>query len=373
MTREHACAKIDEAISQMDYDGKVIEYSRYGNGHVNDTFLVISEHTDEKRSKYLLQRINHEVFKNPDQLMKNIAGVTSFLRDKVLKIGGDPKRETLNVIPTKNGSSYYVDSIGCYWRSYIFIDDTICYEYVEKAEDFYLSGVAFGNYQRLLADYPAHTLYETIKDFHNTKVRFEKLKKAIREDACGRARYVQKEIEFALAREKDANILVDMQAKGELPIRVTHNDTKFNNILFDKKTKKPVCIIDLDTIMPGLSVYDFGDSIRFGASTGAEDEKDLSKVNFDLVLYEAYVKGFIEGTAGSLTHSELDMLPMGAKLMTFECGIRFLTDYLEGDVYFKIDREDHNLDRCRTQFKLVSDMEEKFDIMKEIVDKYRSE
>lgn len=370
MTREQACAKIDEAISQMNYEGTAIEHYRYGNGHINDTFVVVCRLNNKTNTKYLLQRMNHEVFKNPGQLMKNIVGVTSFLRDKIIINGGDPKRETLNVVPTKDGNSYYVDSIGSYWRSYLFVDDTISYDLVERTEDFYLSAVAFGNFQRLLADYPAHTLYETIKDFHNTKVRFENLKKAIEKDVCSRVKYVREEIEFALAREADTGILVDMQESGELPLRVTHNDTKLNNILFDKETKKPVCIIDLDTIMPGLSINDFGDSIRFGASTGAEDEKDLSKVNFSLELYEAYVKGFIEGAAGSLTKNELDMLPMGAKLMTYECGIRFLTDYLEGDTYFRIHRENHNLDRCRTQFKLVSDMEEKYDIMKEIVNKY---
>lgn len=370
MTREQACSKIDEAIDQMNYQGTEIEHSKYGNGHINDTFIVVCKQNNGKIINYLLQRMNHEVFKNPGQLMKNIVGVTSFLRDRIIINGGDPKRETLNVIPTKDGNSYYIDSIGSYWRSYLFVDDTICYDLVEKTEDFYQSAIAFGNYQRLLADYPAHTLYETIKDFHNTKVRFETLKKAIDEDVCGRAKNCQEEIQFALAREADAGVLVDMQQKGELPLRVTHNDTKLNNILFDKKTKKPLCIIDLDTIMPGLSINDFGDSIRFGASTGAEDEKDLTKVNLSLELFNAYAKGFIEGSAGSLTKSELNMLPMGARLMTFECGIRFLTDYLQGDTYFKIHREYHNLDRCRTQFKLVSDMEKKFDIMKEIVSKY---
>jgi len=371
MTREQACAKIDEVIGQMNYQGTAIEYYRYGNGHINDTFVVVCRLNNKKSMKYLLQRINHEIFKNPERLMSNIVGVTTFLRDKIIKNGGDPERETLNIVPAKDGKSYYVDSIGSYWRSYLFIDDTLSYDLAERTEDFYLSGLAFGNYQRLLADYPAHTLYETIKDFHNTKVRFKNLKKAIDKDIYSRVKYAQKEIEFALAREREAGILVDMQEIGKLPLRVTHNDTKLNNILFDKSSNKPICIIDLDTIMPGLSINDFGDSIRFGASTGAEDEKDLSKVNFSLELYEAYVKGFIEGTAGSLTKNEIDMLPMGAKLMTYECGIRFLTDYLEGDTYFRIHREGHNLDRCRTQFKLVSDMEEKFDIMQDIVEKYR--
>ena len=246
-----------------------------------------------------------------------------------------------------------MDSQGDYWRAYKFIEGATSYDQVETPEDFYQSAVSFGNFQRLLADYPAETLHETIVGFHDTKARFATFKKAVEEDVCGRAASVQKEIDFVLAHEDVANVFGDMLANGELPLRVTHNDTKLNNIMIDDKTGKGICVIDLDTVMPGLAMNDFGDSIRFGASTAAEDEQDLSKVSCDMELFDVYAKGFIEGCGGKLTQKEIEMMPMGAKVMTFECGMRFLTDHLQGDTYFKIHRENHNLDRCRTQFKLV--------------------
>lgn len=304
--------------------------------------------------------------------MENVVNVTEYLRKVILAQGGDPDRETLNVVKAKNDSSYYVDQKGDYWRMFLFVEGTVCLEMVESAKDFYDSGVAFGNFQKMLADYPAKTLHETIPNFHNTPSRFRDFQKAVQEDKMGRAASAQEEIAFALARENDTKVLTDLLKAGELPLRVTHNDTKLNNILFDENTKKAICIIDLDTVMPGLSHYDFGDSIRFGASTGAEDEKDLSKIEMDLALFEAFTKGYLEGCGGSLTEKEIEMLPMGAKLMTYECGIRFLADYLEGDVYFKIHREGHNLDRARTQFKLVKDMEDKWTEMAAIVEKYKN-
>ena len=302
--------------------------------------------------------------------MENVLGVTSYLRKKIIENGGDPERETLNIIRTVANRPYYVDSQGDYWRCYKFIDGATSYDQVEKPDDFYQSAVSFGNFQRLLADYPAETLHETIKGFHDTKARFEVFKKAVEADVCGRAASVQKEIDFVLAHEDVANVFGDMLAAGELPLRVTHNDTKLNNIMIDDKTGKGICVIDLDTVMPGLAMNDFGDSIRFGASTAAEDEIDLSKVSCDMELFDLYAKGYIEGCGGKLTNKEIEMMPMGAKVMTFECGMRFLTDYLEGDHYFKIHREHHNLDRCRTQFKLVEDMEAKWDIMQDIIKKY---
>ena len=265
-----------------------------------------------------------------------------------------------------------MDSQGDYWRAYKFIEGATSYDQVETPEDFYQSAVSFGNFQRLLADYPAETLHETIVGFHDTKARFATFKKAVEEDVCGRAASVQKEIDFVLAHEDVANVFGDMLANGELPLRVTHNDTKLNNIMIDDKTGKGICVIDLDTVMPGLAMNDFGDSIRFGASTAAEDEQDLSKVSCDMELFDVYAKGFIEGCGGKLTQKEIEMMPMGAKVMTFECGMRFLTDHLQGDTYFKIHREKHNLDRCRTQFKLVEDMETKWDTMQEIIKKYNS-
>ena len=298
--------------------------------------------------------------------------VTSFLRERIIENGGDPERETLNVIPTKDGKPYFIDSEGEYWRCYKFIEDATSYDQVENPKDFYESAVAFGNFQRLLADYPAETLHETIPGFHDTKARFEVFKKAVADDVCGRAASVEKEIAFYLAREDVACVFGDMLAKGEVPLRVTHNDTKLNNIMIDNETHKGICVIDLDTVMPGLAMNDFGDSIRFGASTAAEDEKDLDKVWCDMTLFDLYVKGFIEGCGGRLTKKEIEMLPMGAKVMTFECGMRFLTDYLQGDTYFKIHRENHNLDRARTQMKLVEDMEAKWETMNAIIKKYNA-
>ena len=261
-----------------------------------------------------------------------------------------------------------MDSQGNYWRMYLFIEGATCYNLVEKPEDFYQSGKAFGHFQRLLSHYPARELAETIPGFHDTPGRFRAFRKAVEEDICGRVSGVQNEIQFVMDREQDMGLAMDMLAKGELPLRVTHNDTKLNNIMIDDKTGQAICIIDLDTVMPGLSIFDFGDSIRFGANTAQEDETDLSKVSLSIPLFEIYTRGFLEGCAGSLTEAEVKMLPQGARLMTLECGIRFLTDYLSGDTYFKIAREKHNLDRCRTQFGLVADMEKKWGEMERIVE-----
>lgn len=359
-----------EVIENFQFEGEYTEGIPYGSGHINDTFRVTFQHKGETK-RYILQRMNNQIFLNPEELMENVVGVTSWLRKKIVENGGEPERETLNLVPAKDSKAFYKDSEGEYWRVYLFIEGAKTYDLVENQEDFYQSAVAFGRFQGLLADYPAETLHETIQDFHNTVKRLDTFKKAVEADACGRAAQVQEEIQFVLDREALAHKLCDMQAEGKLPLRVTHNDTKLNNIMIDDETRKAICVIDLDTVMPGLSVNDFGDSIRFGASTGAEDEPDLSKVSCSMELFELYTKGFVEGCKGSLTEEELDMLPVGAMTMTYECGMRFLTDYLEGDHYFKIHREGHNLDRCRTQFKLVKDMEEKWNQMNEIVNKYR--
>lgn len=364
--------RIDEVAARFRTRGAAVEHAPYGNGHINDTFLVVCGTQEGERRRYILQKMNHSIFKMPQQLMKNVVNVTEYLREMIARRGGDPDRETLNVVKTKDGSNYYLDDEGNYWRMFLFVEQTVCLEKVESAKDFYDSAVAFGNFQKMLSDYPAQTLYETIPNFHNTPSRFSDFQRAVQEDRMGRAAQAKEEIAFALAREADTRVLTDMLKAGELPLRVTHNDTKLNNILFDADTKKAICIIDLDTVMPGLSHYDFGDSIRFGASTGAEDEKDLDKIEMDLSLFEAFTKGYLEGCGGSLTEREIEMLPMGAKLMTYECGIRFLADFLEGDTYFKIHRDGHNLDRARTQFKLVKDMEDKWADMAAIVEKYKN-
>ena len=362
-TKEHSIVK------NFAVEGEFVSATPHGSGHINETRLVVTK-TDSGEREYVLQRINNNVFKNPTALMENYVGVTSYLRDVIEKTGGDPTRETLNVIKTKNGENFFLSPDGEYWRMLGFVNNSLCYDKVEKPEQFYMSAVAFGNFQYLLRDYPASTLNEIIPNFHNTPDRIRLFEEALEADVCGRAKDVPEEIEFVLSRREFANTLEEAREAGRLPLRVTHNDTKLNNVLFDKTTGKALCIVDLDTIMPGYSVNDFGDSIRFGATTALEDEKELSKVNFDISLYELYVKGFIEGTRGGLTECEMELLPIGAMMMTFECGTRFLTDYLSGDTYFRIHREGHNLDRARNQFKLVSDMENKWSQLNEIVQKY---
>jgi len=347
----------------------ITELKAHGNGHINDTFVVVCEENGNQ-TRWILQKINRYVFPHPEQVMENVVGVTTFLKNKIVAQGGNPERETLTVLPAKDGKTYCVDEKGDYWRCYNFISDTLCFESAETVEDFYEAAVAFGKFQSLLADYPAETLHETIANFHNTKARFAVFQEAVAKDTAKRAKGVQKEIQFILDREAVANYFTDLLVQGEIPLRVTHNDTKINNILMDKESRKGICVIDLDTVMPGLAMHDFGDAVRFGASTAAEDEMDLSKVSCDMELFEVYTKGFIEGCGGRLTPKEIKLLPMGAKTITLELGMRFLTDYLNGDMYFKVQREGHNLDRCRTQLKLVADMEEKWDKMQEIVARY---
>ena len=347
------------------FDGKVVDSQPFGSGHINETLLL----TTDKGSKFILQTINTYVFTNPQALMENVFKVTEFLKKRLVEQGGDPNKETLTFIQTRDGKLYYSDEGGA-WRAYRFQGDLIALNAARTPKDFYASGKAFGRFQALLGTYPAETLHETIPNFHNTPSRFEQLHAAIDQNAAGRLDSVKDEVEFALAREKDAALVMDLQEQGVLPLRVTHNDTKLNNVLLDPETGDGVCVIDLDTIMPGQAIFDFGDSIRFGASTATEDEKDLSKVQLDLELFDAYTKGFLEGCNNVLTDAEKDLLPTGAWMMTLECGIRFLADYLNGDVYFKTQYPEHNLDRARTQLKLVKEMEEKQDQMQAIIAKY---
>ncbi len=344
-------------------DGTPADARPYGSGHINGTYLV----TTDTGAKYTLQSINANVFKNPRQVMSNISLVLSHIRKNIEKAGGDTARECLTIVDTKGGENLYVSEMG-YFRMYNFIEGNI-YESVEKPDHFYRAAKAFGKFQNQLSDFPAEKLYETISKFHDTKWRFENLEKAIAGDTCGRLADVKDEVEFALKRRSEAGKIIDAIEKGEIPLRVTHNDTKFNNVLLDDEGNG-FCVIDLDTVMPGSMLYDFGDSIRSGAHKASEDEKDLSRVNFDLVLFEAYTRGFLEALGDRITEKELSLMAFSAKLITLECGIRFLTDYLEGDTYFKIHYPEQNLDRTRTQFKLVSDMEKNMGEMEKIVRKY---
>lgn len=369
MTQEEAYSKIHEVSTHFPAPGKLIKVEPYGNGHINDTYRLT--YSCEPAKRVILQRMNADVFRSPEQLMENIGGVTAHLREQILKCGGNPDRETLHFKISDSGKNYYVDDRHNYWRMCDFIENSICLESISSPDDFYQSARGFGRFQQLLSTYPAQTLHETIPHFHDTVRRFQALRQAVEADPCGRVKSAVREIDFAFKREEDAGSLVHLQKSGQLPLRVTHNDTKLNNVLLDKTTRKALCVIDLDTVMPGLAANDFGDSIRFGASTGSEDEPDLSKVNLDLTLYEQYVKGFLETCGGNLTELEIETLPLGAKMMTYECGIRFLTDYLQGDTYFKISRAGQNLDRCRTQLKLVADMEQKMDAMNAMIQKYK--
>ena len=360
MTREELCAKREEALNAYSHIGAVVSCERYGNGHINDTFLTVSE----SGKRYIFQRINHRVFPHPDEVMENITAVTEHIRGRVAAEGGDAARSTLVVVPTDSGAAYYKDSIGSFWRMYEFTEGTVAHDRAESIQMFTDCAEAFGRFQGWLSDFDASVLHEPIVNFHNTPVRYENLMRAIEKDPLGRVAEVAEEIAFVKARAEFVKTLENAREAGTLPLRVTHNDTKLNNILFDAATGKPVCVIDLDTVMPGYSVNDFGDSIRFGANTAAEDETDLGKVSLDLGLYRSYAEGFLRGCNGKLTENEVALMPIGARMMTLECGMRFLTDYIEGDTYFRIARPSHNLDRCRCQFALVADMERKENEMK---------
>lgn len=338
--------------------------TRLHGGHINDTFLV------ENGGKYVIQRINRYVFPSPQDIMENITGVTEFLREKILARGGDPLRGTLNIRRTTQGGTLFVDEEDGPWRCMTFVDKATSHETVESPAMLREAGRAFGEFQSLLSSYPASTLHETIKDFHNTPERYRQLLEAAQNDKAGRLSQVGAEMDFAAQRKEDCALLMDLLREGKLPLRVTHNDTKMSNILIDDATGKAICVIDLDTVMPGLCAFDFGDSIRAGATTAAEDEADLSKVHFDLGLFEAYADGFLSAAGSALTSLELKTLPDGARLMTLEVGLRFLADYLNGDVYFRTAYPEHNLVRARNQFKLVQEMEEKRAGMDAVIAKY---
>lgn len=344
------------ALSHFQLDSKWVSCESYGCGHINNTQLVVTE----SGRRYILQKISEQAFKDVPGLMENIQGVTEHLRAKA-----EEPKNVLTLVPTLDGKCFAHDENG-YWRVYDFVEDTVCLQAPESEQDFYESAVAFGQFQEQLADFPVEKLHETIVNFHNTPDRYRIFHEVLERDVMGRAKDVQAEIDFVLAREEEAGLAQRMMEAGQLPRRVTHNDTKLNNVLLNAETHKAMCVIDLDTVMPGLSIFDFGDSIRFGAATAAEDEKDLSKMTMSLDLFRTYTRGFLKACPG-LSEAEIEMLPAGAKTMTLECGLRFLTDYLDGDHYFAVHREGQNLDRCRTQFKLVQDMEAKWDEMKKIV------
>lgn len=346
--------------ARFQLEGTPIKCRPHGEGHINKTFRI----STDCKHHYILQKINNQIFRDVEALMHNISSVTAFLKAKE----PDPRR-VQTIVPAKDGKSYLQVEDGSYWRVYEYIEHNLCLQLPECDEDFFQTALAFGGFQNLLADFPADTLYETIPNFHDTPNRYRNFLTTLELNPENRAKDALPEIEFALARQKDAPVLTDRLNAGELPLKVTHNDTKQNNVLLDKETREALCVIDLDTIMPGLAAYDFGDSIRFGASTAAEDEPDLDKVHFDYRLYEIYTKGFLTACP-ALTDAEKRSLPWGARLMTLECGVRFLTDYLDGDHYFHVSKPDHNLLRARTQFKLVYEMEANWDKMTGFVEQF---
>ncbi|MBR5438299.1 MAG: phosphotransferase [Clostridia bacterium] len=352
--------------ARFGIEGELIDFSVYTDGHINSTYRATFRNED-KFEKYIVQGINTNVFKNPDELMENVVNVMSYLKNKIEESGKDSSRECLEFLQADTGKYYLYHEDKC-WRIYRFIDKSYTINYIKNRSFFESAGQAFGKFQRNLSGYPMETLHETIKDFHNTPKRVEALEKSVAADVKGRAAEVEKEIKFALDRKEDAKVLIKLYKEGLIPLRVTHNDTKLNNVLFDEDTNKAICVIDLDTIMPGFSLYDFGDAIRFGGNTTKEDDADLDNVNISIELFRSYTKGFLSTCAKALTKSEVDHLAFSAKLMTYECGIRFLTDYLDGDVYFKTEYPGHNLVRARNQFKLVEEIENNLDKMNKIVE-----
>ena len=352
----------ESIVRAFKVKGDPISCKPFGSGHINHTLKIVTD----AGAEYVLQRINKHVFKNPEQLMENLTAVTKYLRKHE-----DDTRMALHFIRTHYNQYFYVDDHGDYWRMYDFVGG-FCLDMPETNADFYESALAFGHFQSMLADFPAETLHETIPEFHNTIDRYRQFKEVLKKDPCGRLAGVRNEVQFLKDREELAGTLQRMRESGELPLRVTHNDTKLNNVLLDRQTRKFLCVLDLDTVMPGLRFYDYGDSIRFGAATAEEDEWDLSKMTLDLERFEIYTKGYMEACP-TLTDKEVEMMPMGALIMTLEVGLRFLTDYIDGDHYFKIAYSDHNLVRARTQLRLVADMQSKWDEMNRIVAKVAKE
>jgi len=347
--------------------GRFVEGAPYGSGHINDTF-VISMNQAGRTVRYLFQRINHRIFKDVPALMENIQRVTDHAARGAEKGGGD-SRSVLTLVRARDGAAWHRDQHGAFWRCYLFIENARTYDLVGNSRQAFEAARAFGEFQRMLVDLPGARLHETIPEFHDTRARLALLKRAVAADRAGRVRSVQKEIDFALAREPVAGVILDLMARGEMPERITHNDTKFNNVMLDDATSHAVCVIDLDTVMPGSALYDFGDMVRSATNAAAEDERDVAKVAMRMEIYEGLVAGYAASAGSFLNAAERAHLAFAGKLITYEIGLRFLTDHLEGDVYFKTKRPEHNLDRCRTQFALVASIERQEAEMQALADR----
>lgn len=356
--------------SAFEIEGRFLGSCPVPSGHINETYCSAFE-SSGRTARYVNQRINHHVFKEPEKLMENMERVTRFARERIEAAGGDPMRETLNLVPARDGRSFHRTPGGDTWRTFHFINGARTYDRAENLGLVYSASRAFGAFQKMLSRLPGDRLHETIPDFHHTPKRFAAFQAAVARDQRNRVASVRGEIRFVLEREGLVGRVIDGLAEGRIPERVTHNDTKLNNVMIDDLTGEGVCVIDLDTVMPGSVLYDFGDSVRLGAATAAEDERDLSRVGFDLNLFDRLAQGYLDAARDFLEPAEKELLAFSGLLLTLECGIRFLTDHLEGDVYFRIHRDGHNLDRARTQFKMAAEMERKMDEMESVVRKYR--
>ena len=354
-------------IRHFAFEGSFLEACPFGNGHIHDTFAARFDIGSGKTRRYILQKINTHVFTQPVRVMENIEKVTAHLRKAILQTGGDPLRETLTLIPRLDGKSFYQDETGAVWRAMIFIEGAQTYQTVSDPRLYMQAARAFGRFQIRLTDFPVGDLHITLPDFHNTPWRLENFLQAVENNAAGRAQLARPEIDFLLQRQGQAGRLVQLQRQGQLPLRVTHNDTKLDNVMIDDRTGEGICVIDLDTVMPGLALYDFGDSVRSAANPAAEDEPDLSKVFFNLPVFERLVQGYLQEAGSLLTQAELDNLAFSAWLITYEQALRFLGDYLNGDTYYKINRPNHNLERARTQIKLIQGMEDHIEEMEGVV------
>jgi aminoglycoside phosphotransferase (APT) family kinase protein len=350
-------------------DGQFLSAESYGTGHINETFISAYQTVNGIR-KYIHQRLNHQVFKEPVKVMENIERVTRHIYQKVISMGGDPERQCLSLVPSSNGIYYSQSLDGSYWRTYRFIDGASTYDLPQSPMQVYAAAKAYGDYQKMLTDMPGLRLHETIPDFHNTPLRYQSFLNALNNNINHRVENAQEEINFILDREPDTRVVITQITDHRIPERVTHNDTKLNNVLIDDCTGEGICVIDLDTTMPGSCLYDFGDMVRSGTITSAEDEPDLAKVHLDVFMFEQVARGYIEATQSFLTPAELSLLAFSGKLITFEQAIRFLTDYLNGDKYYKIKYPEHNLHRARTQIKLVSEIERQMTNLEKIIDKY---
>jgi hypothetical protein len=362
MRREiEACARGFQIL------GDFIEASPYGNGHINDTYVLAFDQGG-RPLRYILQRVNHEIFRDPPSLMDNVRRVTSHIQQRLAAAGErEISRKALTLIPARDGKPYCRDDEGGFWRTYVFVERARTYEAIETTEHAFEAAKAFGDFQNMLTDLAGPRLTETIPNFHNPRTRFEAFTSAVEADVCNRAALARREIDFFFDQEPMTRVLADLQEKGAIPERITHNDTKLNNVLLDEDTGKGMCVIDLDTAMPGLALYDFGDMVRTATSPAEEDERDLSKVFMQMRMFEALVRGYLSTAGRFLNEAEVSHLAFSGKLITYVIGIRFLTDYLAGDTYFKVHREGHNLDRCRTQVKLIQSILEQEEEMNRVV------